>query len=80
MNHYAGSMLKSCGGRHYWFADHLRRAGYRPVAQGGNAVIDAVDRCRIQTRIKDRGEIYIPIIVIIIDIEQAWIVEVFDSV
>ncbi len=31
LNHYAGSMLKARGGRHYWFADHLRRAGYRPV-------------------------------------------------
>lgn len=31
MNHYAGSMLKASGGRHYWFADHLRRAGYQPA-------------------------------------------------
>lgn len=31
MNHYAGSMLKARGGRHYWFADHLHRAGYQPV-------------------------------------------------
>lgn len=30
-NHYAGNMLSAKGGRHYWFADHLHRAGYQPV-------------------------------------------------
>ena len=31
MNHYAGNMPFSKGGRHYWFADFLQRNGYSPV-------------------------------------------------
>lgn len=31
MNHYAGGMLFSKGGRHYAFAKYLKRAGYDPV-------------------------------------------------
>lgn len=31
MNHYASSMFFDGGGRHYWFAKYLRRAGYEPV-------------------------------------------------
>lgn len=31
MNHYAGSMYFSQGGRHYSFAKYLKRAGYEPV-------------------------------------------------
>ncbi len=31
MNHYAGGMLFDKGGRHYWFAENLKKAGYEPV-------------------------------------------------
>ena len=31
MNHYASHMLFDKGGRHYWFAKYLDRAGYQPV-------------------------------------------------
>ena len=31
LNHYAGIMLGNKGGRHYWFAKYLHRAGYEPV-------------------------------------------------
>lgn len=31
LNHYASHMLFSKGGRHYYFAKHLARAGFRPV-------------------------------------------------
>lgn len=31
INHYAGNMLTSKGGRHYWFAKYLNRAGYDVV-------------------------------------------------
>ena len=31
LNHYAGTMLTSKGGRHYYFAKHLARAGFQPV-------------------------------------------------
>ena len=31
LNHYAASMHYSAGGRHYWFAKYLKRAGYEPI-------------------------------------------------
>lgn len=31
LNHYASSMYYSTGGRHYWFAKYLKKAGYEPV-------------------------------------------------
>ena len=31
INHYASNMLFDKGGRHYWFAENLVKAGYRPV-------------------------------------------------
>ncbi len=31
MNHYAGHMRRDKGGRHYWFAKYLKRAGHDPV-------------------------------------------------
>lgn len=31
LNHYATSMMSSEGGRHYWFARELTKAGYSPV-------------------------------------------------
>lgn len=31
LNHYAGGMLFDKGGRHYWFAKYLVKAGYEPV-------------------------------------------------
>lgn len=31
MNHYATGQLLNRGGRHYWFAKYLKRAGYEPV-------------------------------------------------
>lgn len=37
LNHYAGGMPASQGGRHYWFAKFLKRRGYDPVVFCGNA-------------------------------------------
>lgn len=37
MNHYAGSMYFSQGGRHYSFAKYLKRAGYDPVVFCANS-------------------------------------------
>lgn len=37
LNHYAGNMFYDRGGRHYWFAKYLRRAGYEPVVFCCNA-------------------------------------------
>ncbi len=31
MNHYATDQFFNEGGRHYWFAKYLKRAGYEPV-------------------------------------------------
>ena len=36
MNHYATDQLFNEGGRHYWFAKYLKRAGYEPVVFGCN--------------------------------------------
>ena len=37
LNHYASAMFFDKGGRHYWFAKFLRRAGYAPVVFCCNA-------------------------------------------
>ena len=37
MNHYASDMFFNKGGRHYWFAKYLKRAGYEPVVFCCNA-------------------------------------------
>ena len=34
MNHYASHMLFDKGGRHYWFAKYLDRAGYYRYQEG----------------------------------------------
>lgn len=31
LNHYATDMYKNRGGRHYWFAKHLKKYGYNPT-------------------------------------------------
>lgn len=31
LNHYAGSMFREKGGRHYWFATELKKRGYEPI-------------------------------------------------
>lgn len=36
-NHYSSEMYFNKGGRHYWFAKYLRRAGYEPVVFCCNA-------------------------------------------
>lgn len=36
LNHYAGTMLSSKGGRHYWFAKYLNREGYNAVVFAAN--------------------------------------------
>lgn len=37
-NHYATNMYFDKGGRHYWFAKYLKRAGYNPVIFCANTV------------------------------------------
>ena len=37
INHYAGTMLFDKGGRHYWFAKYLNRAGYQTVIFAANS-------------------------------------------
>lgn len=38
INHYAGLMLSNKGGRHYWMAKYLRKAGYKTVIICSNAI------------------------------------------
>ncbi len=44
INHYAGNMFYDRGGRHYWFAKYLKRAGYEPVVFCCNAKHNAQGR------------------------------------
>lgn len=37
MNHYSTNQFFDQGGRHYWFAKYLLRAGYKPVVFGCNS-------------------------------------------
>lgn len=38
LNHYAGEMYFSRGGRHYWIAKYLKKLGYDPLVVVSNAV------------------------------------------
>lgn len=44
MNHYASHMLFDKGGRHYWFAKYLNKAGYEPVIFCANIVNTKTDQ------------------------------------
>lgn len=44
LNHYAGNMLSSKGGRHYWFAKYLDRAGYDVVIFASNTKHNVSER------------------------------------
>ena len=46
LNHYASHMLVDQGGRHYYFAKHLSRAGFRPVVFCANILNGhTLERC-----------------------------------
>ena len=44
LNHYASNMLINQGGRHYYFAKHLVRAGFHPVVFCSN-LTGGANRC-----------------------------------
>ena len=48
-NHYAGHMLFDKGGRHYWFAKYLKKAGYEPVVFCCNVIHSRADEKYIDT-------------------------------
>lgn len=45
MNHYAGGMFFDKGGRHYWFAKYLNKAGYKPVVFCANSKHGSKPEC-----------------------------------
>lgn len=66
MNHYASHMLFDKGGRHYWFAKYLDRAGYQPVVFCANIMnSNTKERC-IETEdlwaVKEAEEIHTPFV------------------
>ena len=44
INHYAGDMFFNKGGRHYWFAQNLRKNGYSPVIFCCNTKHDVLEK------------------------------------
>lgn len=66
MNHYASHMLFDKGGRHYWFAKYLDRAGYQSVVFCANIMnSNTKERC-IETEdlwaVKEAEEIHTPFV------------------
>lgn len=66
MNHYASHMLFDKGGRHYWFAKYLDRAGYRPIVFCANIMnSNTKERC-VETEnlwaAKEAEEIHTPFV------------------
>lgn len=49
MNHYASNMLFDKGGRHYYFAKYLQRAGYSPVVFCSNIFFNRTEEKCIDT-------------------------------
>ena len=66
MNHYASHMLFDKGGRHYWFAKYLDRAGYNPVVFCANIQNSKTDERYIETEdlwaVKEAEEIHTPFV------------------
>jgi glycosyltransferase involved in cell wall biosynthesis len=66
MNHYASHMLFDKGGRHYWFAKYLNRAGYQPVVFCANIQNSKTNEKYIETEdlwaVKDAEEIHTPFV------------------
>lgn len=66
LNHYANHMLFDKGGRHYWFAKYLDRAGYHPVVFCANNQNTKTNERYIETEnlwtVKDAEEIHTPFV------------------
>ena len=66
MNHYASHMLFDKGGRHYWFAKYLDRAGYSPVVFCANIMNSKTEERCIDTEdlwaVKEAPEIHTPFV------------------
>ena len=66
MNHYASHMLFDKGGRHYFFAKYLDRAGYKPVVFCANIMNNRTEERCIETdnlwAIKEAEEIHTPFV------------------
>lgn len=66
MNHYASHMLFDKGGRHYWFAKYLDRAGYHPVVFCANIQNTKTNERYIETEdlwaVKEAEEIHTPFV------------------
>ena len=66
MNHYASHMLFDKGGRHYYFAKYLERAGYKPVVFCANINNYQTDEQYFTTNelwtLKEAEEIHTPFI------------------
>lgn len=66
INHYASHMLFDKGGRHYYFAKYLERAGYRPVVFCANIMNNKTETRCVDTEdlwtVKDAEEIHTPFV------------------
>lgn len=66
MNHYASHMLFDKGGRHYYFAKYLDRAGYAPIVFCANVQNTKTDERYIETdklwTVKEAEEIHTPFV------------------
>lgn len=66
MNHYASHMLFDKGGRHYYFAKYLDRAGYSPVVFCANIMNNRTEERCVETEelwtIKEAKEIHTPFV------------------
>ncbi|MBR4587117.1 MAG: glycosyltransferase family 4 protein [Lachnospiraceae bacterium] len=66
MNHYASHMLFDKGGRHYWFAKYLDRAGYSPVVFCANIQNSKTNERCIDTEdlwtVKEAEDIHTPFV------------------
>ena len=66
MNHYASHMLFDKGGRHYWFAKYLQKAGYEPVVFCANIQFTNPTEQHVDTKdlwtVKEAEEIHTPFV------------------
>ena len=66
MNHYASRMFFDKGGRHYFFAKYLDRAGYKPVVFCANIMNNRTEERCVETEalwaVKQAEEIHTPFV------------------
>ncbi|CAG9620196.1 glycosyltransferase family 4 protein [Sutcliffiella rhizosphaerae] len=63
-NHYATKMFDEKAGRHFWFAEYLKKKGYEPIIFCASTIHNSHKRIRIESNYKIEEKNGIPFVII----------------